>query len=128
MTTPTQSTPTPGAREGAGDPTTEAAERAATQRETADTWSQASADLDADRGEQWTTEELKRDFEVLAFSAPFVLVRRRSDGATGSLEFTHRPRLYFNWTPDEREASAHEREHHASTLPHGSTPVHRGAW
>lgn len=45
----------------------------------------------------WDTETLRRDFEVLGFSAPFVVVRRRSDGAKGSLEFTHRPRVYFNW-------------------------------
>ena len=47
--------------------------------------------------EHWSTEELKRDFEVLGFAAPFALVRRRSDGARGSLEFTHSPRVYFGW-------------------------------
>jgi hypothetical protein len=37
---------------------------------------------------------------VLGFSAPFVVVRRRSDNVKGSLEFTHAPRLYFGWTVD----------------------------
>jgi hypothetical protein len=45
----------------------------------------------------WDTAALRRDFEVLGFAAPFVVVRRRSDGAKGSLEFTHSPRVYFAW-------------------------------
>lgn len=47
----------------------------------------------------WDTEALERDFEVLGFSAPFVVAKRRSDGVRGSLEFTHRPRVYFNFKP-----------------------------
>jgi hypothetical protein len=62
---------------------------------------QPAADLVADQGRQWTTEELQRDFEVLGFAAPFVVVRRRSDGQRGSLEFTHSPRVYFGWRPDD---------------------------
>lgn len=45
----------------------------------------------------WTTEELQRDFDVLGFAAPLVVVRRRSDGVRGSLMFTHQPRYYFGW-------------------------------
>lgn len=48
----------------------------------------------------WSTQEMQRDFEVLGFQAPFVVVRRRSDGQRGSLEFRHSPRVYFSWTPD----------------------------
>jgi hypothetical protein len=48
----------------------------------------------------WDTEQMKTDFEVLGFLAPFVVVRRKSDGKNGSLEFTHNPRVYFNWTED----------------------------
>ena len=51
-------------------------------------------------GQVWTTEELQRDFEVLGFLAPYVVVRRRSDGHKGSLEFQHAPRFYFNWQAD----------------------------
>lgn len=51
-----------------------------------------------DRGEPiWTTEDLKRDFEVLSFAAPFVVVRRKSDSVVGSLEFVHSPRVYFGF-------------------------------
>jgi hypothetical protein len=54
---------------------------------------------DAAAAEQtWTTDELQRDFEVIGFSAPFVVVRRKSDGCKGSLEFTHSPRVYFGFT------------------------------
>lgn len=48
----------------------------------------------------WDTDQLRQDFEVLGFAAPFVVVRRRADGAKGSLEFTHNPRVYFGWKED----------------------------
>ena len=37
--------------------------------------------LEARHGQVWDTEELARDFEVLSFAAPYVVVRRKSDGA-----------------------------------------------
>jgi hypothetical protein len=33
----------------------------------------------------------------MGFAAPYVVVRRKSDGVKGSLEFTHHPRVYFNF-------------------------------
>ena len=48
----------------------------------------------------WSTEQLREQFEVLGFLAPFVAVKRKSDGATGSMEFTHNPRVYFNFVKD----------------------------
>jgi hypothetical protein len=48
----------------------------------------------------WSTEELQRDFEVVGFMAPFVVVIRRRDGARGSMEFNHSPRVYFNFEAD----------------------------
>ena len=65
---------------------------------------QPAADLAADGGQHWTAAELQRDFEVIGFAAPFVVVRRRSDGQRGSLEFVHQPRTYFAWQPDDGEA------------------------
>jgi hypothetical protein len=50
-------------------------------------------------GETWTTDEMRRDFEPIGFAAPFIVVRRRSDGVEGTLEFTHNPRVYFDFTP-----------------------------
>lgn len=62
---------------------------------------QAADDLDGDTGPTWTTDEMRAEFEVLGFTAPFVVVRRRSDGQLGSLEFTHQPRVYFGWREDQ---------------------------
>lgn len=58
-----------------------------------------TVDLFNDDGPTWDTQQLQQDYEVLGFAAPFVVVRRRSDGARGSLEFTHSPRIYFGWVP-----------------------------
>jgi hypothetical protein len=51
--------------------------------------------------QRWNGDELRRDFEVIGFSAPFVVVKRKSDGVKGSLEFTHSPRFYFNFVEDK---------------------------
>lgn len=58
---------------------------------------QPAADLAADKDRTWDTAQLQEDFEVLAFLAPFVEARRKSDGQLGSLEFTNSPRTYFGW-------------------------------
>lgn len=58
-------------------------------------------DLEKRYGPVWNTEELSRDFEVLGFMAPFVVVRRKSDGIKGSLQFQHSPRFYFSFTEDK---------------------------
>jgi hypothetical protein len=50
----------------------------------------------------WNTDELKRDFEVIGFLAPFVVVCNRKTGKKGSLEFQDDPRYYFNWLEDAR--------------------------
>jgi hypothetical protein len=57
--------------------------------------------LEAQHGQVWSTDELSQDFEVVGFLAPFVMVRRQSDGVKGSLEFQHQPRFYFNFKPHE---------------------------
>jgi len=57
--------------------------------------------LEAIHGQVWNTEELSRDFSVDGFMAPLVVVRRKSDGAKGSLYFQHSPRFYFGFTPHE---------------------------
>ena len=56
--------------------------------------------LEAQYGPVWDPGELRRDFIVMGFLAPYVEVRRRTDDALGSLEFQHHPRLYFNWLAD----------------------------
>lgn len=46
----------------------------------------------------WDTTQLQEDFEVLGFSAPYVVVIRKADGVKGSLYFTQRPRVYSDFT------------------------------
>jgi hypothetical protein len=53
--------------------------------------------LEAQYGQVWNTDELCADFEVTAFMAPFVGVRRKSDGAEGSMMFQHSPRYYWGF-------------------------------
>lgn len=60
---------------------------------------QPARDL-AEATDRWDTAALCRDFEVIGFAAPFVVVKRKADGVKGSLEFTHSPRVYFNWRAD----------------------------
>lgn len=56
--------------------------------------------LQAQHGQVWDTNELRRDFDVLGFAAPLVVVCRKSDGVRGSLEFQHNPRFYFSFQPE----------------------------
>jgi hypothetical protein len=58
--------------------------------------------LEAQYGQVWDGSQLAADFQVIGFMAPLVVVRRRSDGAKGSLEFQHSPRFYFNWQRHDR--------------------------
>jgi hypothetical protein len=51
-------------------------------------------------GQVWSTEQVRQDFEVLGFFAPFVRVIRKSDNERGMLEFQHDPRFYFMFTTD----------------------------
>jgi hypothetical protein len=55
--------------------------------------------LEARHGQVWSTDEMSLDFEAIGFMAPLVVVRRKSDGKKGSLEFQHNPRFYFSFQP-----------------------------
>lgn len=55
-------------------------------------------ELEARHGQVWDTQQLSSDFEVLGFLAPFVMVKRKSDGVKGLLMFQHSPRFYFDFT------------------------------
>ncbi|MCY2927545.1 MAG: hypothetical protein NT031_19320, partial [Planctomycetota bacterium] len=56
--------------------------------------------LEAEHGQVWDTGQLAADFEVLGFLAPYVVVKRKSDGQKGSLLFQHQPRFYFSFQPE----------------------------
>lgn len=47
----------------------------------------------------YDTDQVRENFEVISFAAPFVSVVRKCDGVKGWLEFQHSPRLYFNFQP-----------------------------
>jgi len=53
--------------------------------------------LEKEVGQVWDTKELSVDFEVVSFLAPFVSVRRKSDGKWGTMMFQHSPRFYFSF-------------------------------
>jgi hypothetical protein len=57
--------------------------------------------LEAEYGQVWDTQQLSKDFTVEGFLAPYVIVRRRSDGQRGSLMFQHNPRFYFSFEPHQ---------------------------
>jgi hypothetical protein len=48
-------------------------------------------------GNVWTTDEVQQVFEVLGFSVPFTMVRRKSDGKRGTVTFDHSPRVYYDF-------------------------------
>ena len=47
--------------------------------------------------EAWNTLELQQDFEVIGFGYGYCVVKRKSDGVRGTLDFDHAPRLYYNF-------------------------------
>jgi hypothetical protein len=63
----------------------------------------ARAELEAKHGQVWSTDELRASqYEVIGFMAPFVVVKDRTTGKKGSLEFQHAPRFYFNYQEDAK--------------------------
>jgi hypothetical protein len=55
--------------------------------------------LESEHGQVWDTQQLRQDFNVEGFMAPYVVVRRKSDGQRGSLMFQNQPRFYFSFEP-----------------------------
>jgi len=56
--------------------------------------------LEKEHDQVWDVTEMQRDFEVEGFMAPYVVVRRRSDGKRGTLTFQHWPRFYWGFLED----------------------------
>lgn len=55
------------------------------------------ATLEDQHGQVWDIEQLKKEFTVVSFSAPFVVVIRKKDQRLGTLQFQHEPRYYFDF-------------------------------
>lgn len=58
-------------------------------------------ELESEMGQVWDTNELLKDFHVIQFAAPLVVVKRRSDGTLGTLLFQHAPRYYWGWKEED---------------------------
>jgi len=56
--------------------------------------------LEAQHGQVWDTSEMTTHFDALSFMAPYIVVKRKSDGVKGSLTFQHSPRFYFDFQPE----------------------------
>jgi len=56
--------------------------------------------LESEHGQVWSTDEVRSEFEVVGFMAPFVVVVRRSDSVKGSLQFQGSPRFYYGFKAD----------------------------
>jgi hypothetical protein len=48
-----------------------------------------------------TLSEAQKLYTFEGFSAPYVVVERKSDGVKGTLAFKHSPRVYFNFKEDK---------------------------
>lgn len=55
------------------------------------------ARIEATCGQVWNTTEMQRDFTVIGFGAPLIVVTRKSDNTKGSLYFQHSPRFYWGF-------------------------------
>jgi hypothetical protein len=60
----------------------------------------ARAELEKRHGKVWDSAQLRVEFEIIGFMAPFVVVKKIAGGEKGSLEFQHDPRFYFNYKAD----------------------------
>ena len=51
-------------------------------------------------GRVWDIDELRADFNVIGFAAPFVVAVKKDTGEKGGLFFQHNPRYYWGWKSD----------------------------
>lgn len=57
----------------------------------------ARAQLEKTYGPVWSQAQMEDEFAVELMAYPFATVRRRSDGAAGTLMFRQSPRLYYSF-------------------------------
>lgn len=58
----------------------------------------ARKDLEERHGDVFDSDEIREQFDVVGFAAPFMVVVRKADNARGSLMFQHSPRFYWGFT------------------------------
>lgn len=54
-------------------------------------------ELESNGNKVYNTTELQAKYEVLGFASGFVAVKDKTTGEKGSFDFTHIPRLYYNY-------------------------------
>jgi len=62
-------------------------------------------ELEVEFGDVWDDRTLPAAFEVVEWLAPFVRVKRKSDGAVGTLMFQPQPRYYFAFKQDGKKTT-----------------------
>ena len=50
---------------------------------------------------EYTTKQLQEKFKVLGFMMGLCVVEDKETGEKGSFEFSHSPRIYFNYQKDK---------------------------
>lgn len=60
----------------------------------------ARAELESRYPKVWDTDEVRAEFEILGFMAPYVVVKHKVLGVKGTLQFQHNPRFYFSFIED----------------------------
>jgi hypothetical protein len=59
------------------------------------------ARLEERYGQVWDSFTLVRDFNIVRFADPLiVVVERRADGVRGTVEYQHDPRFYWGFKPE----------------------------
>ena len=63
------------------------------------------AELEAVFGRVWDTRQLAAEFTITSIITPDALVvRRKVDGAVGTMTFQNQPRFYFQFVPSSEPA------------------------
>ena len=58
----------------------------------------ARKELEERHGEVFDSDEVREQFTVTGFAAPFMVVVRKADNLKGSLMFQHSPRFYWGFS------------------------------
>jgi hypothetical protein len=72
------------------------------EQKTETTEAELRALLESEHGKVWSTEQLRQEFEVLGFCAPWCTVIRKADRVKGTVEFCHQPRFYYGFIADDK--------------------------
>ncbi len=55
------------------------------------------------KGQVWTSEQFGQEFEILGLMISPTIVRRKSDGMRGTIQFHGDPRIFFDFRPEPKQ-------------------------